>query len=231
MFESYLKELNKDVEIKESIGKIGLEKKHELYYFTLNGKKNFPFKYFEYKDEIINIEYLNFELEKIIDVQKFLNINLIEISFNSLKMILKSLSKWINNDLIKKYNLLIEETKKLYYIEYNKDNVIDVLKLITRIDKEQEKYYEFFNIIARGSSTPIADFLEILIFVLKSKLKDNDININDLFDFYWEFNESMNETGKYIFEYYENINSEVLINVEINSIEDFVNKYFEIIKG
>jgi hypothetical protein len=146
-------------------------------------------------------------------------------------MILKSLSKWINNDLIKKYNLLIEETKKLYYIEYNKDNVIDVLKLITRIDKEQEEYYEFFNIIARGSSTPIADFLEILIFVLKSKLKDNNINTNDLFDFYWEFNESMNETGKYIFEYYENINSEVLINVEINSIEDFVNKYFEIIKG
>lgn len=228
MFESYFKELYKDVEIKESIGKIGLEKKHELYYFTLESKKNFPFKYIEFKNEIIDIEYLNFEIEKIIEIQKYLNDNLIEVSFNSLKLILKSLSKWIRNDLIDKYNLLMIQTNKLLNLDYNKENLIDILNLITKIDMEQDEYYEFFNIIARGSSIPIADFLEILIFILKLKLKENNINTNDLFDFYWEFKESFTENGFYIFEYYDNINSEISIKREIKSINEFVDIFFEL---
>jgi hypothetical protein len=225
---SFHKELYKDVEIKKSIGKIGLEKKRELHYFTLNGKKNFPFKYFEYHNEIINIEYLNYDISKILEIQEYLNSYFNAVSFNSMEMILESLSRWIKSDLINKYRSFIGETKELLNKPYNKENLINIVNFITLLDNQQEDYYEFFNIIAKGSNTPIADFLETLIFLLKLKLEDNNLNVRDFFDFYWEYKEGMDENGEFILKFFENPQTEIETVVVIKNLNDFIIQYEEL---
>lgn len=225
MFNEYMNELHKGKTFYSPIGLIGLYEKKTLFTFTLNG--NFlPFKTVSFENNLYSTIDLNISDDIIENLQNFINENLNYLIFNEVSSRINHLSKYLKTSLINEAYEFVKLTKALDILEYNKENLIDILSIISDIDSYQDNFYEFFNIIAKDSSTPLADFLDPLIKILKIKLEKNGIEGSSFFDIFWEFKEASKENKTYVLEFsFEDVN----YSFNILNIEEFVEvatKYF-----
>jgi hypothetical protein len=226
MFQSFLDEMNKDKIFLNPVGNIGAYKKNNLIYLTFKNKE-LPFKSFFFETSLIKTNGNEIDEENIKNIQIFINENLEHLILTEIERRISNLTIYLEKSLTEKAKEFKSLTIKYLDEQYDKENLINILKLISDIDQYQENFYEFFNIIAKDSSTPIADFLDPLYIILKLKLEKNGIDLSNFFDLFWEFNSAIKDNDKiykldFSFEEKE-------YNFNISTIEELVDislKYF-----
>jgi hypothetical protein len=221
--------MNKGKVFYENIGMIGLYKKDDRFTVFLL-KRTLNFNQVIVNNKIYNIEgmLLDNEAEAIM-VQQFVHDNLEKLIVWEVEAKLKKLKEFLKMSRILPAMLMIADTKMFLKKDLVKKDLVKkdvqyVLKHIVNIDNYQDNFYEFFNVIAAGSSTPMVDVFDPIIFLLKIKLEKSFGFNGDIMDVFWEYNDAVRNGTSYVLDFSQDGKE---ISREMKSIPEFVDIMFE----
>jgi hypothetical protein len=216
--------MNKGKVFYENIGMIGLYKKDNRFtVFWLKRTLNFNQVIVNHK--IYNIEgmLLDNEAEAIM-VQQFVHDNMEKLIVLEVETKIKKLKEFLKMSMILQAKLMLDETKMFLKKDLVKKDVQYVLKHIVYIEDYQDNFYEFFNVIAKGSSTPMVDVFDAIIFLLKMKLEKSFGFNREIMDIFWECNDAVRNGTSYVLDFSQDGKE---ISREMKSIPEFVDIMFE----
>ncbi len=225
MFGLYMQELNKGKIFYDKINQIGMYEKDSLFCFTINGN-SLPFESITFNNILYNTYNANLDLITAKKIQKYLAKNINSLIITEVNKKIVFLSKFLNMTLIIEATAILSKAIDVMDENYSVENFINILTVIENIDLYQDKYQEFFDIIAGGSSSPLVDFLDPLILILKNKLSKNGVDVDSFFDIFWEYVEAKHNGTDYVLEFsFEDVD----YTFNITSLKELVDislKYF-----
>jgi hypothetical protein len=223
MFKGFNEYMNQGKTFYPTVGYIEMFEKEGFFTIKLNGS-SLNFNTISMNNTDYNINLMKIDLNEAIEIQKFIADNLDDLIYNEIALKIERLKKYLSPELIFKAWLLLKDSKFYLKTDIKKEDLVHVFAHIKNMDDYQEQFYEFFNIIAAGSSTPMADVFDLVIYMLKLKLKEKFGFSSDMMDVFWEYNEAYSRNEIYLMEF--TLNDEE-VKKEIKTMQDFVDLVFE----
>lgn len=198
MFEQMMQELNRGKNFYPLKGEISLYEKEGFFYFGNKKGYSLPFSGpISFNNRLYELSKIEMKEDEAILFQSYLNDNYEKILLEKMLYTIERISPYMNKIFFSSAKDFYEKTKKLLEKEYSQETLLEMLNLIENIDNYQDRFSHLFDLLSPESTVPVCSFLEPLVIVMKKRMKENDLDIEEFFMLFWEFKGDIKEKGSF----------------------------------